>query len=71
MAIEGPTSILHRIGDTALLPLQRIVPGNGAQILLKLESETGRYRMTLVEHLRTAYWRENLWPRLTQVTQRP
>ena len=42
-----------------------------ARLLLKLESETGRYRMTLVEDLRTAYWRENLWPRLTQVTQRP
>lgn len=42
-----------------------------ARLLLKLESETGRYRMTLVEDLRTAYWRENLWPRLTHVTQRP
>ena len=42
-----------------------------ARLLLKIESETGRYRMTLVEHLRSPYWRENLWPRLTQVTQRP
>ena len=42
-----------------------------ARLLLKLESETGRYRMTLVEDLRTAYWRENLWPRLTRVAQRP
>ena len=42
-----------------------------ARLLLKIEGETGRYRMTLVEQLRTPYWRENLWPRLTQVTQRP
>ena len=42
-----------------------------ARLLLKLEGETGRYRMTLVEHLRTPYWRENLWPRLTRVSQRP
>lgn len=42
-----------------------------ARLLLKLESETGRYRMTLVEELRTAYWRENLWPRLDRVTTRP
>lgn len=32
-------TILSRIGGTTLLPLRRIVPGNGARILLKLESE--------------------------------
>lgn len=42
-----------------------------ARRLLKLEGEAGRYRMTLVEALRSPYWRENFWPRLTQVTQRP
>ncbi|MFQ5568107.1 MAG: hypothetical protein ACE5G0_00445 [Rhodothermales bacterium] len=46
--------------------------GTGPErLLLKLEGETGRYRMTLVEALRTPYWSENFWPRLTQVTQRP
>ncbi|HUA50945.1 MAG TPA: pyridoxal-phosphate dependent enzyme, partial [Candidatus Sulfotelmatobacter sp.] len=34
-----PRDVLERIGDTALLPLRRIVPANGARILLKLESE--------------------------------
>jgi len=34
-----PQSILHRIGDTSLLPLRNIVPRNGAGIFLKLESE--------------------------------
>lgn len=32
-------TILDRIGNTALLPLRRIQPANGARILLKLESE--------------------------------
>lgn len=32
-------TILDRIGDTTLLPLRRVVPANGARILLKLESE--------------------------------
>lgn len=46
--------------------------GTGAdRLLLKLESETGRYRMTLVEHLRSPYWQEDFWPRLKRVTQRP
>ncbi len=31
--------ILSRIGGTTLLPLRRIVPANGARILLKIESE--------------------------------
>jgi cysteine synthase len=32
-------SILDCIGDTSLVPLRRVVPENGARILLKLESE--------------------------------
>lgn len=31
--------ILQSIGNTSLVPLRRITPGNGARILLKLESE--------------------------------
>src|SRR5262249_54139077 len=31
--------ILHRVGNTSMLPLRHIVPGKGARILLKLESE--------------------------------
>jgi cysteine synthase len=34
-----PRDILQCIGNTSLLPLRRIVPANGARILLKLESE--------------------------------
>jgi cysteine synthase len=31
--------ILHCIGNTSLVPLRKVVPGNGARILLKLEGE--------------------------------
>lgn len=31
--------ILHCIGETSMVALRRIVPGNGARVLLKLESE--------------------------------
>lgn len=34
-----PVDILSRIGGTTLLPLRRIVPTNGARLMLKLESE--------------------------------
>jgi len=34
-----PSTILDRIGNTPMLPLRHILPGNGARILLKLESE--------------------------------
>ncbi len=32
-------SILHRVGNTSLLALRSVVPGNGSRILVKLESE--------------------------------
>ncbi len=43
----------------------------GARLLLKMSGDDGRYTMTLVEELRTPYWRENLWPKLERVTERP
>ena len=46
--------------------------GTGSQRrLLRMEAKSGRYRMELVEHLRTAYWNENLWPRLDRIERRP
>ena len=36
---ELPGNILQCIGDTTLLALRNVVPGNGARILLKLENE--------------------------------
>jgi cysteine synthase len=34
-----PADILHRIGNTGMLPLRNVAPSNGSRILLKLESE--------------------------------
>jgi hypothetical protein len=46
--------------------------GTGPQrLLVKMEAASGRYRVTLVEHLRSAYWQENLWPRLERIEARP
>jgi len=39
--------------------------------LVRMAAENGRYRMELVEHLRTPYWKENLWPKLAQIEERP
>jgi cysteine synthase A len=36
---EAPRNILDCIGNTRILALRKIVPGNGARILLKLENE--------------------------------
>lgn len=44
---------------------------DGARTLLRIEGITGRYRMTLVEHLRSAYWDENVYPILDHVQTRP
>jgi cysteine synthase A len=39
MTPRPASDILQRIGGTTLLPMRRIVPANGARVLLKLESE--------------------------------
>ena len=39
--------------------------------LLRMEGGGGRYRMALVEHLRTPYWTENIWDQLDRVDERP
>lgn len=39
--------------------------------LLRLEAESGRYQLALAEGLRSAYWEENIWPKLEQIKARP
>lgn len=41
------------------------------RLLLQVEGGSGGYRMQLVEHLRSAYWEEDLWPRLERIDRRP
>lgn len=46
--------------------------GTGAgRRLLRVAGGSGRYQMTLVEHLRSPYWQENIWTRLDRVDERP
>lgn len=46
--------------------------GTGPErLLLRMRAGSGRYRMQLVEQLRTPYWKENLWPTLARVEERP
>lgn len=39
--------------------------------LIRLRSESGRYRMELLEALRSSYWEEDLYQRLDRVEKRP
>lgn len=41
------------------------------RLLIRFEGASGRYRMVLKEHLRSAYWRENFYPSLARVAARP
>jgi hypothetical protein len=36
-----------------------------------MEASDGRYRMELVELIRSPYWAENVYDRLQTVTERP
>lgn len=46
--------------------------GTGPErLLVRMRAKSGRYRMNLVEHLRSPYWEENLWPKLARVEERP
>ena len=59
------------IGETSATRETYWVGTTPQRRLLRVAAASGRYRMTLVEHLRTAYWRENLWPMLARVEERP
>jgi hypothetical protein len=46
--------------------------GTGPErVLVQWAGASGRYTARLEEHLRTPYWRENLWTRLERVSERP
>lgn len=46
--------------------------GTGPErLLVQIEGATGRYQMSLIEHLRTPYWKENLWDEIERVEERP
>lgn len=59
------------IGEQSGLTEHYWVATGAERRLLKMKAANGRYQMQLVEHLRTPYWKENLWTRLDRVDKRP
>jgi hypothetical protein len=69
--VEYDQAFPSPVGETAATTETYWRGTGGARHLLRMASADGRYRMTLVEELRTPYWRENLWPKLDRIAQRP
>jgi|APHM01.1.fsa_nt_gi hypothetical protein len=71
IVVQYETPVPSPIGETSDTT-ETYWRGTGAERrLVRMEAEGGRYQMTLVEHLRTPYWRENLWPKLDRIDDRP
>lgn len=83
LTTEADTFETERISVTYETPVPSIIGEESAQVetywrgtgpgrlLVQMRAASGRYGMTLVEHLRTPYWKENLWTRLERVAERP
>ncbi len=41
------------------------------RLLVQMQGDSGRYKMSLVEDLRSPYWKENFYPNLERVKTRP
>lgn len=65
---EPVPSLVGEESDTAETYWRGVGPN---RLLLRIQSATGRYQMTLVEHMRTPYWKENLWEKVERVGERP
>ncbi|MEM1268929.1 MAG: hypothetical protein AAGI08_02670 [Bacteroidota bacterium] len=59
------------IGETADSVEHYYRGTDDARLLVGLVADSERYRMTLVEHIRSPYWSENLYPKLQRVDARP
>jgi len=71
IAVSYDAAVPSMIGETSAAT-EMYWRGTGPdRLLVKMEAESGRYRMSMVEHLRTPYWKENLWPKLARVSERP
>lgn len=69
--LQYQTAVPSLIGEESTLTetyWRRTGPG---RLLVRLEAEGGQYQMELVEHRRTAYWEENIWPELERIEERP
>ena len=71
IAVAYDAPVPSPIGETSA-PTETYWVGIGPdRRLLRVAAGDGRYQMTLVEHLRSPYWNENLWPRLARIEDRP
>jgi len=71
ISVNYDAAVPSMIGETSAAT-ETYWRGTGPdRLLVKMEAESGRYRMSLVEHLRTPYWKENLWPKLARISERP
>ena len=71
ITIKYEKPISSAIGNKSDLVENYWVSTRPDRILVQMAAESGSYKMTLVEDLRSAYWKENFYPALKRVTARP
>jgi len=71
ITVKYEKPISSSIGNKSDLEENFWVSTRPDRILVQMAGESGRYKMTLVEDLRSAYWKENFYPGLKRVTARP
>jgi hypothetical protein len=71
IAVRYETAVPSLVGEESALAETYWRATGADRRLVRMTAENGRYRMALVEHLRTPYWKENLWPKLARIEERP
>ena len=71
IAVTYEAAVPSLIGEKSALTETYWRGTGSARLLVRMRGGEGRYRMVLVEHLRTPYWKENIWPMLDRVDERP
>lgn len=71
ITVRYPSPVPSPIGETSAREETYWVGTTSHRRLLRVQARSGRYQMVLVEHLRSPYWRENLWSQLSRVQERP
>ncbi len=69
--VQYDASVPSLIGEESTLTETYWRRTGPERLLVRMEAEGGKYQMEVVEHLRTAYWKENLWPELERIEERP
>lgn len=69
--VQYDASVPSMIGEESTLTETYWRRTGPQRLLVRMEAEAGRYQMEVVEHRRTAYWEENIWPELERIQERP